>query len=523
MIVLPKVLQKTAKARYAQLETVRLPFLRRARRVATVTIPSLMPPEGFTGVTELPTPYQSLGARCFSILASKLLFALLPPNTAFFKYNLTDAASKDLAGRDDMRGQIEKALSSFEREILAEVEGRAMRAAGAELFLQLLTAGNVLARVPETGKVSIHRLDSFVVRRQNDGEPLEIILKEMASVSSLPEEQQLLALNSAEKGSTSTDLADAKVPVYTWITRKGDRWSYHQEIGETRVAGSDGSYPADAPEWLPLRWSSQPGQDYGRGRGEEYLGDFLTLETLSKAITQAAEAAARVIGLVKPNGLTDVTEVNKAENGDFVNGDAEDISFLQLDKHGDFRIAEATIDRLDKRLSQAFLLNSSVQRAGERVTAEEIRYMAAELEDTLGGTYSVLGQEFQLPLGMRIDRILQARGRTVKLPDNAVKPVIVAGLDALGRGHDLRKLDTFIGGLRETFGDAVVAEYVRPGEYMARRAASLGIDTNGLLNTDDEVAANRQAQQEQAMLAQATPNAVNQLGQMAQKGMEAPA
>ncbi|WP_416142518.1 portal protein [Escherichia coli] len=42
--------------------------------------------------------------------------------------------------------------------------------------------------------------------------------------------------------------------------------------------------------------------------------------------------------------------------------------------------------------------NSAVQRTGERVTAEEIRYVASELEDTLGGVYSILSQELQLPL-----------------------------------------------------------------------------------------------------------------------------
>lgn len=48
------------------------------------------------------------------------------------------------------------------------------------------------------------------------------------------------------------------------------------------------------------------------------------------------------------------------------------------------------------------LLNSAVQRNGERVTAEEIRYVAGELEDTLGGVYSLLSQELQLSLIRRV-------------------------------------------------------------------------------------------------------------------------
>ena len=53
---------------------------------------------------------------------------------------------------------------------------------------------------------------------------------------------------------------------------------------------------------------------------------------------------------------------------------------------------------IQDRLSQAFLLNSSVQRNAERVTAEEIKFVASELESTLGGIYGVLTQEFQQPL-----------------------------------------------------------------------------------------------------------------------------
>ena len=36
-------------------------------------------------------------------------------------------------------------------------------------------------------------------------------------------------------------------------------------------------------------------------------------------------------------------------------------------------------------------------RSAERVTAEEVRYMAQELETALGGVYSILSQEFQYP------------------------------------------------------------------------------------------------------------------------------
>ncbi|WP_338419937.1 portal protein, partial [Xylella fastidiosa] len=66
-------------------------------------------------------------------------------------------------------------------------------------------------------------------------------------------------------------------------------------------------------------------------------------------------------------------------------GHRADTAYLQLGKQADLTVAKAVSDQIEARLSYAFMLNSAVQRTGERVTAEEIRYVASELEDTLGG------------------------------------------------------------------------------------------------------------------------------------------
>ena len=55
-----------------------------------------------------------------------------------------------------------------------------------------------------------------------------------------------------------------------------------------------------------------------------------------------------------------------------------------------------------RRLGAAFLLNTAVTRDAERVTAQEIRMQAQELESSLGGVYSRLANELQLPLAKRL-------------------------------------------------------------------------------------------------------------------------
>lgn len=173
---------------------------------------------------------------------------------------------------------------------------------------------------------------------------------------------------------------------------------------------------------------------------------------------------------------------------------------MQLNKYNDLQVAQSTCDKIESRLSYAFLLNSAVQRGGERVTAEEIRYVAGELEDTLGGVYSLLTQELQLPLIRRIFSQLQSSGVLPEIPEGEIEPTITTGLEALGRGHDLSRLSTFLE-MIVPFGEEAFSR-INFQTLITRVASSVGIDTAGLVKSDEEIAQEQQAAQ-QAMLEQA--------------------
>jgi hypothetical protein len=98
--------------------------------------------------------------------------------------------------------------------------------------------------------------------------------------------------------------------------------------------------------------------------------------------------------------------------------------------------------------------------------------------------------------------------------------MIITGLEALGRGHDLNKLDVFISGLTSTLGPEIVAQYLNLEDYIARRAAAIGVDTKGLIKTKEEIEAAQQQAQQQAMMAQFGPEVVRQVGGVIQKGMQ---
>lgn len=486
-------------ARWNRLDSNRSSILDRARQCAELTIPALLPPAGSTETQSLYTPFQGLGSRGVNNLASKLLLALLPPNSPFFKMAVDDFTLEKISGQKGMRAEVESALNKIERAVATTIETEALRVPTFAVLKYLVCLGNTLCYLPPTGGMKVFRFDHYVVKRDPMGLVLEIIVKESVSPIALPE--------SIRPTNPNTD-PEKHVDLFTRIIRTKKAWEVVQESEGNVVPGSQGKYPLDECPWLPLRWSAVDGEDYGRGLVEEYLGDLRSLEALSQAIVEGSSAAAKVLFLVKPNGTTRIKALTESGNGDVKSGNAEDVTVLQMNKFNDFRVALETITKIEQRLSQAFLMMSSVQRDAERVTAEEIRAMAGELEDALGGVYSVLSQEFQLPLVKIIMHRMSAQKNLPTLPKEVFKPMITTGLEALGRGHDLSKLNQFLT-------VAVQLQQSPPelnkGDFLKRVGTSLGIDMDGLVKTPEEI----QQEQQQAMLMQAAqaaaPGAINTL------------
>jgi hypothetical protein len=254
-----------------------------------------------------------------------------------------------------------------------------------------------------------------------------------------------------------------------------------------------------------LRFNTVDGEDYGRGRVEEFLGDLKTVEGLSQALVEGAAAASKVIFLVSPSSTTKPQTIAKAGNGAIVSGRAEDVQVVQVGKTADFSTAANMANQIEKRLLEAFLVMNI--RQAERVTAEEVRLTQLELEQQLGGIFSLLTIEFLIPYLNRTLLVLQRSNEIPKLPKDIVRPTIVAGINALGRGQDRESLTQFIGTIAQTLGPEALMKFVEPLEAIRRLAAAQGIDVLNLIKSqqqiDQEMQAQMQAQQQQALVQQA--------------------
>ena len=483
----------TAKERYNKLIENRQHYLDRARECSEITIPSLIPDDGFESSSELYTPFQSVGARGVNNLASKLLLLLLPPNAPFFRLSLSGASKEELEQQKELQSEVEKSLGKIEREIHNKIEQLALRVSVFEALKHLIVGGNVLTYLPKKGNMRVFGITQYVCRRDEEGTLLEVIIKESVSPVALDEETRM------QLGKDPDYKTDDECELYTHVYKLDEKKYYVcQEVNGIKLPESIGTYPIDNMPYQCLRMVRVDGEDYGRGYVEEFLGDLKSLEGLSQALVESAAAASKIVFMVRPNAVTRKKDLAQTRNGDIITGSSDDVSVLQSDKQYDLQIVERAIGRLEDRLAYAFLLNSAIQRNAERVTAQEIRYMAEQLEMAMGGIYSLLSQEFQLPLVQVLMKRMSDSKEIPTLPKNSVKPTIVTGVEALGRGNDLQKLREFvaeIGNLAQISPEVV--QSLNTSDLLTRVATSLGIDTEGLMKSQEQLAEEQEAQQQQ--------------------------
>jgi hypothetical protein len=519
-----KVLGKAEK-RYRQLEVYRNPYLDRARECAKYTIPALLPPEGDHSYTALPTPYQTIGAEGVNNLASKTLLSLFPTSASFLRFMLpvqTEEKARKL--NPELMKAIEEGLAKAERAVMRDIEVSGDRPIIFECLKHLFVTGNGLLYDSPEG-LRFFQLDKYVVKRDPVGEPLEIIISEKVAPSALTEEERAKIFEGAPD-SVAEEVRDplyngeldkgddqALLNVYTYIWREGNKYKSYQECFGRIIPNSEGDWLIEECPYIPLRLIRVTGEDYGRSYVEEYLGSLISLEELYKALLDASHAMARFVLLINPMGTTNLDDVVSAENGDALYGNPDDVHVLQTEKSRDMMFVETAVSRLERQLSRVFLLHTAIQRDAERVTAEEIRFLAEELENALGGMYSNLSAELQLPYVRAKIAKLKATKKIPKLPQN-VEPVVITGIEALGRGAERNKIAMFLRSITEVFGPQITASYIKPAQAIHKFAISFGLeDPDSYIKSEEELMQEQQTAQLQQLIEKLGPNAMQMIQQ----------
>ncbi len=474
----------TLKGTFEQLDSERSSLLTRCEKYAGWTLPNVFPRTTMTASDEMQYDYQSVGARAVTHLANKIMMALFQPSKPFFRMNLTKEQQSIAMGEVGVDlPALQKAIAEVERSAAERLTKKNGRVVLTEAVILLIITGNALLTAPTDENLGVYSLRDYVIVRNTRGETRKLIIQEKKRVRNLDDD---LASMCAEQGRADTD----EVTIYTCAQTIGEgKYLVWQELDDIAYCHKKvGIYSDNNLPWIPLTWNLPRNADYGNGLVENYSGDFHTLSTLAEVILDFSSVVTDIKNLVNPAGMTDVEEVASAASGAYVSGREGDIFSYSPDVRDATAFLIDRFDATERRLGSAFLMNSMVTRDAERVTAEEIRMQAQELESSLGGVYSRLALELQQPLA---HRLMAEENKAFK----SVEPVIVTGLESLSRMSEVDRLRAMLqdaamlGDLPERL--AIRLKY---GGVLNKLAAGHGVDTDGILATEKEVAEEQKRQ-----------------------------
>lgn len=461
---------------------------------AGYTLPHLFPPEERTSV-EQQVDYQSFGAQAVNNLAAKIVTTMFHPTRPFFK---AKAPAEYIRESGRAESDIEADLSAVEREAMVKFAEKDGRTAMTDLALQLIVTGNAMLNKPTGKKYRVFSYRDFDATYDTFGDMSSAVVREWVSMQDLsPENAQLCAQYGKQP--------HEQVQVFTGIKRikRVNDMNYYvvwQEIEHFCVLSKNyGVYSEDTLPWNPQRMYTGSNRHAGIGLVEMYIADIHMLSKIAQADQDLIAVLTDIKTLVVPGARTKVKELNDAIPGSYVAGHPDDLHSHTHDVSNQMGILDAKMDRVVRRLSQVFLLTSNAIRDAERVTAEEIRYIANELDQTHVGFYSRLARTLQRPLAK--DFLREVSPLLKKFT-----PLIITGLESLSRMTELDNYRGFIADITNT-GQALQgphAAWINVEKLTKKFASGWGLDVTDVMYTPVEKQAEEQRQLElQAKVAQA--------------------
>lgn len=491
----------TASGRWNELDGERQSLIKRCESYAGFTLPKICLPNGYNqNSDELQHDFQSVGAQAVNHLSNKLMLALFAPSRPFFRLDPSDALKASLSSLKITEDELAARFSIAEHDAVKVLDQRSIRPKLYDAMKHIIITGNALLCLDKQRKgpgMRVLGIKSFVVQRDADGCVLEIVLKETVKCKALKADiRQYL-------GTQCPTDPNHDVSMYRWIRRREDG-DYEMDLWVNdvpiRLLRYQGKWTEEKMPYRPITWDLASGDHYGTGLVEEYAGDFASLSMLSESTIKAAILASEFRWLVNPAGMTNADDFEKSENGAALPGQDGDIHLVSSGTGAVLQSNIAISQEYINRIGRGFLLQSVTTRHAERVTAEEIRMQAEELETGLGGAYSRIAVDVQVPMAYWL---MDQNGSPIE--GKQVQPTIVTGLAALSRAGDRDNLILFLG-------DVTTLSQLPPdlrmrlkeGSIISQFAAARGLAATNYLLSDQEYEQVKQAdEQRQLQLANA--------------------
>lgn len=480
---------ETAGSLWAKMDAERADLMLRSEALAALTLPHLCLPLGRPHEsTPITYGYTSLGAECTNHLVNKLMLTLFRPGIPFFRLR-PDAKGKEALAKEGYAPEnMAAALSPTELEAMRQLDTSGQRPKLNNAIEHLVVLGNALL-VIEPDHFRVMGLRHWAVKRNYRGDWIRLIIREQMCCDELDE-----SVTAAMIAAGHFRAPEQKVYLYKVLTASKNYVDMTQWVDDYQLPDQfNGRWKKAKCPYRVCTWTLPDESDYGIGLVQFYWGDLQQIEDLSQSTSEGAQVATELRWGVDPVSSSTANDLNSSQNGDFVPARKDDITPIFGGNHEALRVADAVLERYERRVNAGFLRVGAAVRNAERVTAEEVRLQALELETAYGGTYSALARDLQAPVAY------WALERSNTRPeDYDLETEVLTGLDALTRNAELESL-------RAALGDLAMAAQLP--EQLQRRlkweplaafvGAGRGSNLKPFLYSDEEMQAINEQEQQQ--------------------------
>lgn len=493
--------EDSAAKQFEALDNKRQGILHRLEAYSSWTIPKLFPRRSREqDVEPLSHGYTALGAQAVNHLANQLMMTLFAPSRPFFRLDFSKKGKQKIQGQQLDMNQIQAQLAKAEQDASMELDKRSIRSRLYDLLKMLIVLGNALM-ILDKDNVRVLSMRNYVVKRDKTGKVSKLIIREKMHKSQIEPAAYALVHNNPEFKPDD----DGCIHEYTVVCFDGKRYQEDTWLCDVKLPKQfSSSYTEMALPYRAVTWDLASGDNYGTGLVEDYEPDFQALTMLSEATLNAAILASEFRWIVNPAGMTSIEDFTATPNGGAMPGQKGDIELVASGVEGTLQTNLALAQQYIQRIGAGFLLQSAVTRNSERTTAEEIRSNAQELEGGLGGAYSRIAVDVQIPMA---NWTMKQIGGDLENKD--IEPVIITGLAALSRTGDRDRLISFGQDLSSILQlPPQILDRLQLSAWIANLAAANGLDQNEYVVPEDQY----QQMQKQRMQAQlAMQNASEQI------------
>lgn len=494
-----------------------------ARKMAELTLPFAFPPLGYIEGDDLPGNNQSIGAQCVNTLVSKLADVAFPPGHPCLRLLPDETDIQEAMDQDPEEwANVQLAMMRLAITHTTAFYTIGMRSAYIEYIRQLLVAGNCMWKHLRWRSPTWHRMDSYVVQRSSTGLQLAIVQKTCVAVAGLDKDTKAFILEKMQDGAepeadtpgknqweqeVDVYCAQMYIPPESGDDETEGSFRYWEEYKGSYIPGTGVETDFDAPVMHAGWLIKSAGRNWSPSYCEMYRGDLYTVEAAASGMNDITAAAALSLMFHKPGSQSSIKQVREARNLSILPGSAEDLSMFRAEKSADNNTVGGNLEQAARRLSSAFLMQSAIQRSGERVTAEEIQRLGTELDKALGGLYTNISDDNQKAIIVRGVVLHEERNPKLRLPKDKVTVEVITGIEATGDSIEASNLVDWGSVVAKMWGPDGVKQ-VNVNDFAKRYATLKGIKPDGLVLTPDQVGQNAQQQQQAGMMQEAVSKGI---------------